>query len=50
VCEAVGRVYRAAVTTEYDFVPPQADLHRLPRLPVTPDLALLAWRMNRPSA
>ena len=50
VCEAVGRVYRAAVTTEYDFALPQADLHRLPRVGVTPNLALLAWRMNRPSA
>ena len=50
VREAVARVYRGAVTTEYGFARAHADPHRLPRVPVTPDLALLAWRMHRPSA
>ena len=50
VREAVARVYRGAVTTEYGFAREHVDPHRLPRIPVTPDLALLAWRMHRPGA
>jgi len=47
---AVARVYRGAVTTEHGFPRPGADPHRLPRVHVTPNLALLAWRMHRPGA
>ena len=47
---AVARVYRAAVTTEYGFARAHADPHRLPRVSIAPNLALLAWRMHRPSA
>jgi peptidoglycan/xylan/chitin deacetylase (PgdA/CDA1 family) len=50
VRDAVARVYRAAVTTEYGFARPKADPHRLPRIPVTPSLPLLAWRMHRANA
>jgi peptidoglycan/xylan/chitin deacetylase (PgdA/CDA1 family) len=50
VRDAVGRVYRAAVTTEYGFASERADPHRLQRIPVTPSLALMAWRMHRPRA
>jgi peptidoglycan/xylan/chitin deacetylase (PgdA/CDA1 family) len=46
----VARTYRAAVTTEYGFVGAQPDLHGLHRIPATPRLPLLAWRMHRPTA
>jgi peptidoglycan/xylan/chitin deacetylase (PgdA/CDA1 family) len=46
----VGRAYRAAVTTENGFVAARPDMHRLHRIPATPHLPLLAWRMHRPSA
>ena len=46
----VARTYRAAVTTEYGFVGARPDLHRLHRIPATPRLPLLAWRMHRPTA
>jgi peptidoglycan/xylan/chitin deacetylase (PgdA/CDA1 family) len=50
VREVVSRSYRAAVTTENGFVAAHPDLHRLHRIPATPRLPLLAWRMHRPSA
>lgn len=50
VRKAVARFYRGAVTTEYGVARMPADPHRLPRIPVTPNLALLAWRMHRPTA
>lgn len=46
----VARTYRAAVTTEYGFVAPAPELHRLRRIPGAPGLPLLAWRMHRPTA
>jgi peptidoglycan/xylan/chitin deacetylase (PgdA/CDA1 family) len=46
----VARTYRAAVTTEYGFVAARPDLHGLHRIPATPRLPLLAWRMHRPTA
>jgi peptidoglycan/xylan/chitin deacetylase (PgdA/CDA1 family) len=46
----VARTYRAAVTTEYGFVGARPDLHGLHRIPATPRLPLLAWRMHRPTA
>ena len=46
----VARTYRAAVTTEYGFVGARPDLHGLRRIPATPRLPLLAWRMHRPTA
>jgi len=47
---AVARHYRAAVTTRYGLVPPTADVHRMLRIPATPSLPTLAWRMHRPAA
>lgn len=47
---AVGRVYAAAVTTEYGLVAGHGDVHGLKRIPVTSHLPLMAWRMHRPSA
>lgn len=46
----VQRTYRAAVTTENGFVAAHPQMHRLHRIPATPHLPLLAWRMHRPSA
>jgi peptidoglycan/xylan/chitin deacetylase (PgdA/CDA1 family) len=46
----VGRHYRAAVTTEYGFVKTGSDAHRVMRIPSSPHLALMAWRMHRPTA
>ena len=46
----VARTYRAAVTTRYGFVEPSTDAHRMMRIPATPSLPLLAWRMHRPNA
>ena len=46
----VARTYRAAVTTEYGFVDAHPDLHGLHRIPASPRLPLLAWRMHRPTA
>src|SRR5262249_2151976 len=46
----VARTYRAAVPTEYGFVGARPDLHGLHRIPATPRLPLLAWRMHRPTA
>ena len=48
--DAVSRVYRGAVTTRYDLVRPHADVHGLMRIPASPHLPLLAWRMLRPVA
>jgi peptidoglycan/xylan/chitin deacetylase (PgdA/CDA1 family) len=50
VRKVVARAYRAAVTTEYGFVEAEPDLHRLHRIPATPSLPLLAWRMHRPGS
>jgi hypothetical protein len=47
---AAARVYGAAVTTESGIVDAAANMHRLPRIPATERLPLLAWRMHRPSA
>ena len=47
---AVARHYRAAVTTRYGLVPPTTDAHRMVRIPSTPNLPMLAWRMHRPTA
>lgn len=50
VRDATAKMYRAAVTTESGFVQSGEDLHRLPRIPIAGDVALLAWRMHRPRA
>jgi peptidoglycan/xylan/chitin deacetylase (PgdA/CDA1 family) len=50
VHDVVARTYRAAVTTEYGFVEARPDLRGLHRIPATPRLPLLAWRMHRPNA
>ena len=50
VREVAERVYRAAVTTDYGFVHDTQRLHGLRRIPVSPSLPLLAWRMHRPTA
>jgi peptidoglycan/xylan/chitin deacetylase (PgdA/CDA1 family) len=47
---AVARHYRAAVTTRYGLVPVTTDAHRMMRIPATPNLPMLAWRMHRPTA
>jgi peptidoglycan/xylan/chitin deacetylase (PgdA/CDA1 family) len=47
---AVARHYRAAVTTRYGLVPPDTDAHRMVRIPATPSLPTLAWRLHRPLA
>ena len=47
---AVARHYRAAVTTRYGLVPATTDAHRMVRIPATPSLPMLAWRMHRPTA
>jgi peptidoglycan/xylan/chitin deacetylase (PgdA/CDA1 family) len=47
---AAAKVYGSAVTTEYGHVAQGADRVRLPRIPVTDRLPLLAWRMHRPTA
>jgi len=47
---AVARHYRAAVTTCYGIVPADTDAHRMVRIPASPSLPTLAWRMHRPVA
>ncbi|HEY9025300.1 MAG TPA: polysaccharide deacetylase family protein [Burkholderiaceae bacterium] len=46
----VSRSYRAAITTNYGLAQPSSDVHRLMRIPATPNLALMAWRMHWPNA
>jgi peptidoglycan/xylan/chitin deacetylase (PgdA/CDA1 family) len=50
--KAVKRTYAAAVTAENGVVTARnsADVHGLPRIPSTPDCALMAWRLHRPKA
>ncbi len=50
VYTAVSRCYRAAITTQYGFVRPASDLHRMQRIPAASNLALMAWRMLWPNA
>ena len=47
---SVARNYRAAVTTNYGFVRPLDDAHRLMRIPAASSLPLMAWRMHWPNA
>ena len=42
--------YRAAVTTEEGAISSAVDPIAIPRIPVTPHLPLMAWRMHRPWA
>lgn len=49
VLECAARHFDTAVTTEKDWVPRQPSVHRLPRIPVAPNVRDLAWRVHRPT-
>jgi peptidoglycan/xylan/chitin deacetylase (PgdA/CDA1 family) len=51
-CKAAKRTYDAAVTVETGVVTgnDSMDLHCLPRIPATGNVALMAWRLHRPGA
>lgn len=44
------KIYRAALTTDEGVIIENQDLFALPRIPVTAQIPLLAWRMYRPWA
>ncbi len=50
VYASVSRCYRAAITTNYGFVRPSSDVHRMMRIPASESLQLMAWRMHWPNA
>lgn len=50
VVRLVAANYRAAVSSVGAFVGGGENPHLLPRIGITPDMALFAWRMHRPTA
>lgn len=48
--ECVKANFDSGVTTENGWVEPDGDPYQLPRIPVAPDLALMAWRLYQPGA
>ena len=50
VRRVASEIYDAALSTVEGVVQPGQDLYRLHRVPVTNNLALMAWRMHRPWA
>ncbi len=49
VMECVGRHFELAVSTVKDWVPRKGSRLALPRIPTTPNMRDLAWRMHRPT-
>jgi peptidoglycan/xylan/chitin deacetylase (PgdA/CDA1 family) len=50
IADGVRRAHRAAVTSDPGSIGGGDDLHALRRISATPRLALLAWRLHRPTA
>jgi peptidoglycan/xylan/chitin deacetylase (PgdA/CDA1 family) len=50
VADEARHAHRAAVTSDPGWIDGDDDLHALQRISATPRLALLAWRLHRPTA